>query len=567
MLNWWWLNNSYFFFGFYQELLYSKSAKLYVQYSLIYVVSVLFLFTFCKKNTQVSASQFALVLPTVWLFYTSKQPLNAGLFNTLAFYHPSCLFVSFLCILYWFLFKKLYLFVSLLAGVLFIVLGSWWSSQELLWLGWWNWDGVENTIVNYIVFTILFTHVLVKRSYFHVQKNILICFIFLFFFYLNKTNIFKSIHSFTNSTVNNLSYVYVIYSIVVLIALLTHLKYFPLPLYFFFVWFSFFVFLGFYKNIVFFNLKFLFYVNFIFYMYYLIFINAAMLHIVLWLPNFNVAFFVISATIINSKYPKNFKILHAVVLTLVYFFWSCLADQTFSFFTNSLWYESDSIQILFLNQKIVVTRGLMAVEQSLKTASILPIYKNISMSSNQVFLELVSTTINTAKNFKFGPNFLIIFFFLVTEVIYLNQKPRYNYYRIMYHFKSDLLVNQQKLRRIPQRIQKNHWGTEHFQTKKIKFFLLKNQLTVDLRFYKLILRKLKKKLLKLKAKVYIYLIPNNKTSHKSKNSRMGKGKGMNNRFYFRSKKTKPVIIFNNFSIFRYYKLKRFLLKHFDYKYV
>lgn len=136
----------------------------------------------------------------------------------------------------------------------------------------------------------------------------------------------------------------------------------------------------------------------------------------------------------------------------------------------------------------------------------------------------------------------------------------------MYKYQSDLLINQQKNRKIPDNINKYHWATEPYKTKKRNFFFLSNQNTIDLRLFKLMLRKIKKKLLRLKLKAFVYIIPNKKASYKTKNSRMGKGKGMNNRFYYRIKKTKPSLIFINLNIYRYLKLKLFLSKHFNYKY-
>ena len=99
-----------------------------------------------------------------------------------------------------------------------------------------------------------------------------------------------------------------------------------------------------------------------------------------------------------------------------------------------------------------------------------------------------------------------------------------------------------------------------------QLYILSNQNSVDLRLYKLMLRKLKKKLLNFKVKTFLYMFPNKKKAYKSKNSRMGKGKGMNNRFYFCCKRTRPLIIFLNLNATRFLKLKYFLKKFFDYKY-
>lgn len=137
----------------------------------------------------------------------------------------------------------------------------------------------------------------------------------------------------------------------------------------------------------------------------------------------------------------------------------------------------------------------------------------------------------------------------------------------MYKLKPTLLVNQQKRRGVPNCVNTNNWGSKSlFNTKKF-LFLVSNQYSIDLRLYKLLLRKCKKKLLKMCVKPFVYLTPNTKTSHKTKNARMGKGKGMNNRFYCRFKKNRPILIFINFSLFRLHKLKRFLTKFFHYKYL
>lgn len=137
----------------------------------------------------------------------------------------------------------------------------------------------------------------------------------------------------------------------------------------------------------------------------------------------------------------------------------------------------------------------------------------------------------------------------------------------MYRFETNFLQNQQKFRRIPHKMMQRHWGSASYWNPHKYVFILTNFLTLDLRFFKFLLRKTKKKLLRLGVKAFINLVPNNKTSHKSKNCRMGKGKGLNNRFYCRLKRSKPAVILHDFSYERFIHFKKFLKKFFNYKYV
>ena len=135
----------------------------------------------------------------------------------------------------------------------------------------------------------------------------------------------------------------------------------------------------------------------------------------------------------------------------------------------------------------------------------------------------------------------------------------------MYTYMTETVRQQQKNRKIINKVNRfNKIGRSYF-FKKIHTYCLENQQTIDLRIYKNILRKFKKKIIKRHVKLFVYLIPNNKLTNKSKNSRMGKGKGMFNRYYCRLKKIKPIYTIHNLNTNRYVKLKNVIKKYYSYR--
>jgi len=100
----------------------------------------------------------------------------------------------------------------------------------------------------------------------------------------------------------------------------------------------------------------------------------------------------------------------------------------------------------------------------------------------------------------------------------------------------------------------------NIHTLHLAYVYCRNLLFMELRFYKLYFLKLRRINKRRLVKVYVYIMCNHNFSRKSKNSRMGKGKGKFVRFVFRSKIMKPIFIFNKISNYRLYKFIQYLNK-------
>jgi hypothetical protein len=91
-------------------------------------------------------------------------------------------------------------------------------------------------------------------------------------------------------------------------------------------------------------------------------------------------------------------------------------------------------------------------------------------------------------------------------------------------------------------------------------------LFIELKLYRFYFLKLRRFCKKKKIKSYVYICCNHNFSRKSKNSRMGKGKGKFVRFVFRSKILKPIFILKGISKIRISKFIIFLNKKTNNKY-
>lgn len=134
------------------------------------------------------------------LLQTVNNSPNFALTNILAFYHPLLLFISIK-----FFHKTLKKFNTSVYYskqnnyiVITILLGSWWSSQELLWGGFWNWDFVEVTLMYLLFNSVTYSHIknfIVKYNMY--LKNFYIT--LALYIIVNRTPIISSQHSFATS--------------------------------------------------------------------------------------------------------------------------------------------------------------------------------------------------------------------------------------------------------------------------------------------------------------------------------------------------------------------------------
>lgn len=90
--------------------------------------------------------------------------------------------------------------------LLIVILGSYWSSQEVLWGGYWNWDLVEVSILLLFLYSFFKIHVKKKKQIFNIYflKNF-IFWLFIFFF-SSKLEFSSSVHAFVNNNLSKIHY-------------------------------------------------------------------------------------------------------------------------------------------------------------------------------------------------------------------------------------------------------------------------------------------------------------------------------------------------------------------------
>lgn len=564
MLNLFWHSMPYNYLTLYFNTLNYTLSSLPVLFSLVLITTVLFNIIFSIKTFTHHLHFILFFIPCCSLL-AKPANINLGLINVLSFWHPTLLLIV-ACFLLKYTHNLFFGMHALTVVVyLFICLGCWWASQELLWMGWWNWDGVENSLLLLFILVFALSHFIKNFYELLPYRHYSICFFIIYFLVLNKTNLFKSIHSFTNSTINNFSLVLLLYSIFLFLMIQLQFR-LKLPfIYNLVVWVLYLFYFCLTNSNVFSKLSVFFLLNCTFWYLMLLFTNPIYVYIICFYPDIIhlTLFAVVSVFLLQRSLQIKFHkliLFSLLVLGLKFCFKNYVFWTLNNVCTSTLCNVTQSNRLL--NKFNVNILNIFEITQQLKL-----IFKNSLLMTPHNYAEFSTSKSLPLKQLTYGTLYEIQFyFFLGTLTIYLKQKLKYKYYNQMYLFQSDLTINQQKNRRVNTKVSRYHWSTKSVWTNTKTFFILSNQSTIDLRFYKLILRKIKKKFFKYRIQTFVYIVPNNKTSHKSKNSRMGKGKGMNNRFYYRHKYTKPVLIFKNFSSVRLLKLKIFLRKFFSYKY-
>lgn len=160
-------------------------------YSNTFINNCLFLFNFFEWNSYINVFFFKF--------------FNFRLFNIMVLYHPLLLYTY----LYFFFFLKIskysvfsknkfipayykntnYILISAAFSMV-------WSSQELFWNGFWNWDFVEISLINFLILSLLWSHNY-KNNF--IVYYFLFCVVLFLFFLTNKTNLITSQHSFSSS--------------------------------------------------------------------------------------------------------------------------------------------------------------------------------------------------------------------------------------------------------------------------------------------------------------------------------------------------------------------------------
>lgn len=115
-------------------------------------------------------------------------------------------------------FFVIYDFYLYLGGIIFMLLGIYWASQELLWGLWWSWDLIEIFLLILLTVLVIKNHFLKKNPIgdFFFYKNLFL--LFLLFFFFNKLNIINSLHSFNSISGDNyiiyFIYIYILYIVI-----------------------------------------------------------------------------------------------------------------------------------------------------------------------------------------------------------------------------------------------------------------------------------------------------------------------------------------------------------------
>lgn len=154
------------------------------------------LITIKKKNKFLLYMTFAGLAPTSLLL-----PLS----NTFFAIHPPLLMIG-VCICVICLSKQsTNAWVGLLMLGFAMLLGGFWSMQELNWGGWWNWDVLElGSLIVWLIAIVSIHSSRSSRSF--ITLLILFVTVTITFYILNKTGVGVSIHSFVTSNVIKLNY-------------------------------------------------------------------------------------------------------------------------------------------------------------------------------------------------------------------------------------------------------------------------------------------------------------------------------------------------------------------------
>lgn len=184
------------------------------------------------------------------LILNAKQQINLfALSNTLFLIHP--------VLLYWTFQKSLFnATTSIQSNFLMIamILGGFWSMQELNWGGWWNWDVLESNVLILFLIIVCWNHVIplktkIKKINF---KNLLIIAIVVSYG-LNKTGFGLSIHNFvtTNFLKKNYIFFFITIFLIVVFGLPLFSKIIFMAIVVIFLNYCFFIDLKFFKKFIF----------------------------------------------------------------------------------------------------------------------------------------------------------------------------------------------------------------------------------------------------------------------------------------------------------------------------
>jgi len=431
MLNWY--NPCVFLYQ--QNVYYSHAqfyfSNLFVSYKTMLILLVTLFYFFFKKNVTVACAIFYNIGGVIIVDFAVGTQNNFGLINSLSVWHPFNFLIATAVFIAVFIFKTNYLYIVLLVSVIFLLLGSWWSSQEILWYGWWNWDGVENSLLFVFILLFMCTHNFVNRRMFFITTSALVFYMLLYFCILNKTNVFKSIHSFSNSTVAYLSPILFLPILTYTIYIFLKFHFNIIFWYFLIKWVLFYISLILLYSNIFLNLNFFFNLNVILLLFTIGTwrIYAISLLCYLLVPNVYLAILIPTTIIFVKLRLVSLSFIHnTLVLTLIFFVYMLIKSK-FTYFSLYVQKYTFLENNLFANNYVLSVKHNKTISYGFVHTNITNIYKNYLYIMNNHQYDFTSNTLLTHKNSAYlYTNTKLFILCLVTKVYYLIQKPRYNYY-------------------------------------------------------------------------------------------------------------------------------------------
>lgn len=132
----------------------------------------------------------------------SEIPLN----NTIFAFHPPALYLGFILITK---IRPGFTYYPLMLGLFALGLGGFWSSQELNWGGWWNWDILETSPLLVLIFSLMIIHI---TNYKMLVYKPIIIYLLTIIFFLNKSGLTVSVHNFvTSKNIKQYWYLYLLF--------------------------------------------------------------------------------------------------------------------------------------------------------------------------------------------------------------------------------------------------------------------------------------------------------------------------------------------------------------------
>lgn len=459
-----------------------------------------------------------------FFLYTHEKAGNFFLQNVFSLYHPIFLYIYLICLFKLFFFKFHFYYLLKLNFFfnkyffLFIsfVFSSLWSSQELFWNGFWNWDIVEVSLLNIVLLCVLFYHTKKNNKTLFFFKLFILC-SFFFFFLTNKTNFFLSQHSFSSS-------------------------FFFLLVYLYWIFFFFFFFKIFFLNSVYLkkNIKIFFFINLILILIMFFF----KIFLIKWEYNFFVIFFWNLFFLCLSFRKLNF----ILIFNFNFFYTPFVFFFKYKFFLFHIIVFFIQIKCAFFRlnfQKDFFTEYVFNY-WFIKVQNTIEIINSLKFNAGD---ELII-------NFSIYTNFSYVFFFF--KLFGINTNYCINLYLNKIKIQKKIkLFKKRKFTSISFNLNQNNF------LKKKNFFLFRYvysrfSMFLELKFYRFFFLRLRRLSKKRKFKSFVFLCCNHIFSKKSKNSRMGKGKGKFVRFVFRTKTLKPIFIFKKISKYRVASFVRYL---------